>query len=271
MSLQVLSLLLIFLGSLSSWCKFLQFCGFFTVLDSKKKLSCRAKCVPNRPLNYAVQGNRAASLTDLLYKNFKQTDNTLSLSSLFLNSVFPIIGKGRRKTERCGEFWKSSFMGLRAIVHLLLRRKILKRSNLPVWIYRAQESWPEDTKRADRSGVQCLEDHKGIQETGDMSQPPLSWSICLLVKAFADGLTGSLNLCWPKKVPLSMHMLPFAHRSGPISPGGQDKSRGSCLSYPCHIQIFQLLPFLPIAVVTSKPGHGYSCIWHKLLISVALL
>ena len=54
MRLEVLSVLLMFWGSLSSWCKFLQLHGFFTMLESKKKLFCSAKCVPDRPPNYTV-------------------------------------------------------------------------------------------------------------------------------------------------------------------------------------------------------------------------
>lgn len=51
---------------------------------------------------------------------------------------------------------------------------------------------------------------------GQEEKPPekqlasLDLSLCFRVKAFADELVGSLNLCWPEKLPPSMDILPFA-------------------------------------------------------------
>lgn len=99
MSVQSSSFFLIFWGSLSSWCKFLQIYGFFVMSESKIKLFRSALHADPQITQYP---RKHSCITDrhLLCKNLKLKTQSPS-QDFTLRSVIPVIGKEReRERER---------------------------------------------------------------------------------------------------------------------------------------------------------------------------
>lgn len=116
------------------------------------------------------------------------------------------------------------------------------------------QAQPEDMEVADGGGSQGLccqpESTRAAGGQQHVSSSP-SWSVCLQAKAFAEGFTGSLNVCWPEKLPPSMHSLPFPHCPGAITSEGGPRQLKRFWSFPWCTQTFHLLPFLDIALLNE--------------------
>lgn len=160
-------------------------------------------------------------------------------------------------------------MWLGVTSHLLLRRRSSKRSSLPDWLYlSAPESQPEGTKEADGSGLQ------GWESTGMSGRqvPCLSFPCpcpCVFKLRHLQSGLWEAQTCVGLRSYHSPCILPFGHCLGALTwDGGPGQIKG-CWSSLCHSQVFSLLPFLAVVVVTSKPGRGYSSTWPRMLIAGA--
>lgn len=123
----------------------------------------------------------------------------------------------------------------------------------PAWEEKPQERQPArlDLSLCCRPGQKTW---RGQMEVGCISSSP-SWFVCLQAKAFADGFPGSLNVCWPEKLPPSMHSLSFPDCARAItSEGGPGQIKGFW-SFPLCTQTFHLFPFLDIALLNEH------CTW----------